>query len=60
MFYFGIFLYPQCAHITSIRLIQTECDRERKRSSFTVSEVVAAIGFVIVKIIGNYETELPE
>ena len=51
MFYFGIFLYPQCAHITSIRLIQTECDRERKRSSFTVSEVVAAIGFVIVIII---------
>ena len=27
---------------------ETDCDRERKRSSFTVSEVVAAIGFVIV------------
>ena len=27
---------------------ETECDRKRKRSSFTVPEVVAAIGFVIV------------
>ena len=31
-----------------------ECDRKRKLSSFTVPEVVAAIGFVIS------ETELPE
>ena len=29
---------------------ETECDRKRKRSSFTVPEVVAAIGFVIVII----------
>ena len=36
---------------------ETECDRKRKRSSFTVPEVVAAVGFVIVKF---YETELPE
>ena len=27
---------------------KTECDRKRKRSSFTVPEVVAAIEFVIV------------
>ena len=27
---------------------ETECDHKRKRSSFTVPEVVAAIGFVIV------------
>ena len=27
---------------------ETECDRKQKRSSFTVPEVVAAIGFVVV------------